>query len=344
MGGIERSLVTLAGYFSQMGFQVTFIPCLAKDAFYKLDSRVEVYEPDFEHTDSPLSRFAFYPRIILFIRRTIKMIDPDAVLVFGDLFSSIILFSLKGSKYPVYISDRTSPSFALRPSLRVLKRILYPGAAGFIAQTRIAADYKTRQYGHRLNVAIIPNPLREVIKYPAIKREKIILYVGRLSWEKGPERLMRSFYDLTERDGWQLHYAGTGPLLESMKALASSLGISNEVVFSGKVHTIDKYYAKASIYVLPSLLEGFPNSLCEAMAAGLPCVCFDTIPYEELLTHGKDGIVINGDNPGALTSALKSLMNDENLRTSLGLEAQKIQSRLNVEKVGQQVHDFIFGG
>lgn len=344
LGGIERSLVTLADYFALTGYRVTFIPCLAKDAFYKLNSKVELYEPEFKHTNGSVSKLVFYPRIILYIRRTVKMINPDAVLVFGDLFSSIVLFSLKGSKYPVYISDRTSPNFALSPTLKFLKRMLYPGAAGFIAQTRIAADYKERQFGKRLNICIIPNPLREVIKYPSIRREKIILYVGRLSWEKGPERLMRSFYDLTERDGWQLHYAGTGPLLESMKALASSLGISNDVVFSGKVHSIDEYYARASIYVLPSLMEGFPNSLCEAMAAGLPCICFDTIPHEEFLTHGKDGLVINGNNVSALTSTLKMLITDEKLRTSLGSEAQNIKFRLNVEKVGQKINDFIFGG
>ncbi|HQK69201.1 MAG TPA: glycosyltransferase [Bacteroidales bacterium] len=343
MGGIERSLVTLADYFSLMGYRVTFISCLANDTFYKLDSRVELYEPGFKHTNGLLSKLAFYPRIVLFLRRTVKMISPDAVLVFGDLFSSIVLLSLKGLKYPVYISDRTSPNFALRPLLRILKRILYPGAAGFIAQTSIAAEYKVRQFGKRLNIAVIPNPLREVLKYPTIKREKIILYVGRLSWEKGPERLMRSFYNLTERDGWQLHYVGTGPLLESMKALASRLGIANEVIFPGKVHSIDKYYARASIYVLPSLMEGFPNSLCEAMAAGLPCVCFDTIPYMELLTHGVDGLVVRGGDVAGLSKTLNMLMDDENLRTSLGLEAQKIQIRLNVEKVGQLVDALIFG-
>lgn len=154
---------------------------------------------------------------------------------------------------------------------------------------------------------------------------------------------MRSFYNLTERDGWQLHYVGTGPLLESMKALASRLGIANEVIFPGKVHSIDKYYARASIYVLPSLMEGFPNSLCEAMAAGLPCVCFDTIPYMELLTHGVDGLVVRGGDVAGLSKTLNMLMDDENLRTSLGLEAQKIQIRLNVEKVGQLVDALIFG-
>ena len=119
MGGIERSLVTLADYFSLMGYRVTFISCLANDTFYKLDSRVELYEPGFKHTNGLLSKLAFYPRIVLFLRRTVKMISPDAVLVFGDLFSSIVLLSLKGLKYPVYISDRTSPNFALRPLLRI---------------------------------------------------------------------------------------------------------------------------------------------------------------------------------------------------------------------------------
>jgi AmiR/NasT family two-component response regulator len=63
----------------------------------------------------------------------------------------------------------------------------------------------------------------------------------------------------------------------------------------------------------------------------------------ELLTHGVDGLVVRGGDVAGLSKTLNMLMDDENLRTSLGLEAQKIQIRLNVEKVGQLVDALIFG-
>ena len=98
--------------------------------------------------------------------------------------------------------------------------------------------------------------------------------------------------------------AGSGPLSNKMKQIVLDLNINDEVVFYGKVLEIDQLYARAGIYVLPSLLEGFPNSLCEAMAAGLPCICFDNIPYEEIFTNGVDGIAIKYEDIDGLTSTM----------------------------------------
>ncbi|MHC1733040.1 MAG: glycosyltransferase [Bacteroidales bacterium] len=343
VGGIERALVVLANYFAKADFRVVFISCLAGKKFYQLNSEVEIIEPKFNHSGNYVSKAIFYPKVIFFIRRMVKKSNPDNILVFGDLFSSVVLLSLLGLNYPVFISDRTSPDFKLKRSLVLLKKWLYPKAKGCIAQTSIAADFKRKQFGNRLDIRIIPNALREIARYPEIKREKIILYVGRLSWEKGPERLIRAFYNIPDRGDWTLHLAGTGPLLLNLRELVRNLGLWNEVSFLDSVYNIDETYARASIYVLPSLMEGFPNSLCEAMAAGLPCVCFDTIPHEELFTHGMDGLVVKGGDVKALSNTLKKLMDDDHLRASLGLEAQKIQIRLNVEKVGQEVKDYIFG-
>ena len=118
--------------------------------------------------------------------------------------------------------------------------------------------------------------------------------------------------------------AGSGPLLNSMKDLTKQKGIENEVTFAGNVNNIDHLYSEASIYVLPSLLEGFPNSLCEAMAAGLPVICFDSIPWEEILEPGKSGLVVK--DVGDLSETLNLLINDADLRQSLGSQAIQLKT------------------
>ena len=343
MGGIERSLVILANYFSQSNYLITFISCFGGERHFIIGNRVQLSEPRFRHTGSFLSTLVFYPKLLWYIRKKVKKANPDVILTFGDLFNSLVLISVIGLYYPVYISDRTSPEYHLPFPIPWLKQWLYPKSAGFIAQTKGAADFKKKQFGDKLRICVIPNALREIKLYPDLKRERIILFVGRFAWEKGPERLIRAFKEIPDRKGWTLHMAGSGPQLNEMRQMVSALGISKEVVFHGNMQDVDLLYARAGVYVLPSLLEGFPNSLCEAMAAGLPCVCFDTIPYEELFTHGVDGLVVRGDDINALSNTLKMLMDDEQLRKSIGSKAQKIQTRLNVEKVGQQVKDFIFG-
>lgn len=341
MGGIERALVVLANHFAERGYNITFISCLKGEHFYSLDTKIKLMEPNFAHKGGLISGITFYPRLMQFIRKQVKKTNPDVVLAFGDWFSPMVLLALYGTKYPVYISDRTSPNYKFKFPIPQLKKWLYPRSAGFIAQTKRAADFKRKQFGDKLKIKVIPNALRDVKLFPNIQREKIILYVGRFAWEKGPERLIQAFAKIVEKDGWQLHMAGSGPLLVPMKQLTKELGIDASVKFLGKVEDVDSLFARSSIFVLPSVLEGFPNALCEAMAAGLPVVCFDSIPHEAILTNKVDGIIVKDGNVEDLRDILIALMYDENLRNELGAQALKIRERLSIEKTGEQIIEFI---
>lgn len=341
MGGIERALVVLANNFSDEGYKVTFVCCLKGQHFYSLRNNINLIEPGLKHNGGAVSGVTFYPRLAWFIRRQVKKTKPDAVLAFGDWFSPLVLLALVGTKYPVFISDRTSPDYNFKFPIPQLKKWLYPKSSGFIAQTKRAADYKKMQFGNKLNIRVIPNALREVQLYPEIKRENIILYVGRFAWEKGPERLIKAFANIGNPENWKLLMAGSGPLLADMKKLATELKIKDKVIFPGQVTDVDRLYARASIYVLPSVLEGFPNSLCEAMAAGLPCLCFDSIPHEAIMTHKFDGLIIEKDNTEKLGEELLILMNNEQERTRLGSNAKQIRERLHIDSVAKQVLHFI---
>jgi glycosyltransferase involved in cell wall biosynthesis len=341
IGGIERALTVLANYFAQKGMKVTFISCLKGEYFYKLDYRIELIEPHFRRKKSIADKLLFYPRLIFYIRKKVKRVKPDKVLAFGDWFSPLVLLALYKMPYPVYISDRTSPDYNFKFPIPQLKKWLYPRSAGFIAQTRRAAEYKQEQFGNKLRIKIIPNAIREVTTYPEMKRENIILYVGRFAWEKGPERLIKAFANIQNRNGWELIMAGSGPLLNPMKALAQKLGVSEEIQFLGNVKDVDRLYARAGIYVLPSVLEGFPNSLAEAMAAGVPSVCFDSIPHEEIIEYNKTGIVIEDGNINKMTEHIEYLINHPDKRKELGENAQHIRQTLSVENVGDKVLEFM---
>lgn len=341
LGGVERALVVLADYFTFRGFKVTFLSCLAGHQFYKLDNRIELIEPKFKHFGKLMGKIVFYARLLCFINRSVISINPNIVIAFGDWFSPLVLLALYKTNYPVYISDRTSPDYRFRFPIPILKMTLYPRSAGFIAQTQRAAEYKRKQFSNRLNIRVIPNAIREVKSYDVL-REKIILYVGRFAWEKGPERLIRAFAAIEDRKGWKLLMAGSGPLLKPMQELAKQMNLVNDINFLGKVEDVDHLYSKAGIYVLPSVLEGFPNSLCEAMAAGLPVVCFDSIPWEEILEPGESGLLVKNNDIECLTDTLQELIKNKYLREYLGQNALSIKNRLSVENIGSQVVEFIF--
>lgn len=341
MGGIERALTILSQYFVEKGNQVTFICCLQSEKFYKLNESIILIEPKYKRTNSKINKLLYYPRLVSYLRSNIKKAKADMVLSFGDVFNPLVLLAAKGLKIPVYISDRTSPDFAFKFPIPQLKKWLYPASAGFIAQTQRAKKYKEDNFNHQLNITVIPNAVRSVNFYPHLQRKKTILFVGRFSWEKDPEMLIRAFSELHNRQRWTLLMAGSGPLLNSMKLLARSLNIESDVVFLGDVSDIDKLYAEASIFVLPSVLEGFPNALVEAMSAGLAVIVFDTIPHEDFIIHDYDGMVVTPRDHIHLSKQIQSLIDSEKTRSRLGNNAVKIYERLNTNIIGQQVLDFI---
>jgi len=341
LGGIERALTVLAEQFYKKGIKVDFVSCLKGDRFYQLPDSVCIHEPPFLRTASFLNKIIYYPRLLYYIRKKVRELDPDRVLAFGDWFSPLVLFALYGTKFPVYISDRTSPDYKFKFPIPQLKKWLYPSSKGFIAQTQRAADFKRKQFGDKLNIRIIPNAIRDVKLHPEIQREQVILYLGRFAWEKAPDRLIKAFADIKEKTGWQLHMAGQGPMLEEMNALTKSLNIDDSVVFLGHVKDVDRLFARASIFVLPSVIEGFPNALCEAMAAGLPCICYDTIPHEDIIQNGHDGVVVEGDAHASLSRALEELMNSSAKRDKFGKEALKASERFKSDKIATQVLEFI---
>jgi glycosyltransferase involved in cell wall biosynthesis len=343
VGGIQRELVVLANYFVNNNHTVYFLTCFKSNSFYELDEKVEHIDCSFRRgsNEGGLSKIKYYSILIKKLRKTVKSLKPDTVLTYGDIMGPLVLAALYNLKYPVYIGDKTSHDYKFKFPIPLLKKVLYPTSAGYIAQTTKAADYRKKEFGSKLNITVIPNGIREVKLFPDEVRENIILYVGRFAWEKSPDRLIKAFSLIKDTD-WKLVMAGDGPLLNTMKTLAKVLNIEKRIEFLGQVKDVDQLFAKASLYVMPSFLEGFPNALCEAMASGLCCTCYSSIPYEDIFEDGKSGFAIKDDTPESLAKKIIYLIAEPEIRQNVGMEAMKIRERLTVEKAANAVFDKIF--
>lgn len=340
MGGIERALTVLANYFAHLGHEVIFISCQENEPFYKLDDQIEFHEFKYTRKNGVLNKVSFYYNLIAYLRKTVTRVNPDCVLSFGDAFNPLVLLALYRKNIPVFISDRTSPDFPFNPLVKFGKKILYPKATGFIAQTKRAADYNLIKFDNTLNIKIIPNALKTVTLHPDILRKKQIVYVGRLSKEKGVARLIEAFSKISDKN-WKLILAGGGPENSHLRSLVQELGLQDRVEFLGKVIEVDVLFAESSIFVLPSFLEGFPNALCEAMSAGLPCICFDCIPHEEIIVDGENGFVVKDGDLNALAAIIDRLADDVNYRHRIGAKALEINTKLGIDIIGQEYLKFI---
>lgn len=338
MGGMERASVNTANALKEEGFEVVFISMFKKTHFFKLNNGIVLEEPEgFNAKSLSLLKTVSWIKILL------KTHKPDKVLVFNKFYGAITALAMMGNKTPFYISERSSPLFIWKQPIKTINRIAYwlKPPTGVMAQTNIAASYQ-KKYFPKSKIEVIPNMLRDVATYPEIQRQQVILAVGRLGDHlKGFDLLLESFALLKNTD-WELHIAGGDEDGEELKALALKLGISNRLSFLGKVKDIDKIYAYAGIYVIPSRSEGFPNALAEAMAAGCCCIAFDFVAGpRDMIEDNKHGILVENGNEKKMAEAMDALIQNPKLRQQLGEEAKKLSVKLSSKVISHTIMNFL---
>jgi glycosyltransferase involved in cell wall biosynthesis len=115
---------------------------------------------------------------------------------------------------------------------------------------------------------------------------------------------------------------GGGSCQDELIRRAAELGLRERVRFLGFSRAIPDVLRCFDIFALPSLSEGFPNTLVEAMATGLPCVATNLACIPEIVEHGRHGLLVKPGDPEALASALRALVADPPLRRALGAAAR----------------------
>lgn len=152
---------------------------------------------------------------------------------------------------------------------------------------------------------------------------RTLLFVGRLHPQKGVRLLLDSFSMLTSEYG-DLHLlmVGSGPLEQEEKSHASALGIASRVHWLGSRRDVPGLMRASTLLVLPSLWEGMPNVVLEAMAAGLPVVATAVDGTTEVLTDGVTGFLCEPGSAVAITDCLRAVLQDPVRATACAHRAQ----------------------
>ncbi len=167
-----------------------------------------------------------------------------------------------------------------------------------------------------------------------------ILFVSRLIMRKGLQFLIDAIPKIKKQVNapFVIKIVGDGPDKDQLIARIEELGISENFRFYGYVEhgKLPEYYLDADIFVLPSLAEGMPNVVLEAMGSGLPIVATKVPGSEELVHQGENGFLVKPKDGNALANVLTTLINDRSLREKMGSYSKNLVKNYTWESVAEQ--------
>ena len=354
-GGAERVMSIMANYWAAHGWQVTLVTVSSETTdFYVLHPGVRRValgqvtapprpwvalgrRPWLELRRRPWIALRNNLRWIRRLRQEIRTVRPDVVLSFIHRMNIVTLLAVLGFRMPVIVSERSDArKHRIGPFWSAVRRLLYPKAQAVVVQSDAMRRWAETIIS-KDKVYVIPNP----VMLPAGSSDTVspsgftVVAMGRLGYEKGFDLLLRAFEKcVVEHPDWSLVILGEGPKRGGLTELATKLGIEDRVRMPGLVREPAAVLRGASMFVLSSRYEGFPNALLEAMACGVPAVSFDCPSGPiEIVRDGVDGLLVPPEDVDALSAAMKRLMSDESERRRLALRAPEVLQRFGVEKV-----------
>jgi glycosyltransferase involved in cell wall biosynthesis len=232
------------------------------------------------------------------------------------------VITMHGSRY---YAGRLQRRLAMRAAIALSGRTV-------AVSNRLARDLSRDLYVSRSHISMISNGVRYVPPPRTTLRDelglragdRLLVAVGNLYPVKGHRYLIDAMALLAERHP-TLHLAisGRGDLLDALKTQARELGVADRVHLLGLRSDVAAVLAAGDMFVLPSLSEGLPLALLEAMFSGLPIIASDVGEVGAALAHGDAGLLVNPGNSAALARAIDTLLFDAQQSRELGERAAR---------------------
>lgn len=183
----------------------------------------------------------------------------------------------------------------------------------------------------------------------ALPEEKLVLFVGRLVYEKGAHVLINAIPKIVDKINAKFVIVGSGYMKDQLSTIVKSMGLEHKVLFTGFVdeETLIRLQSCADVSVVPSLFEPFGIVALEAMAARSAVVVSDTGGLGEIVDHDVTGVKVYPNNPESLAWGITKVLTDERYRNSLRDNAyRRIQEMYDWDKIAQktkQIYETVLG-
>lgn len=363
-GGIEMAISLLSNALAKRGYIVTILSVYnLGEVAYRLEPNVEVQyltkvapnrteflQAKREHNVYKLFKEGLYSLKVLYLknknmRQAISSIEDGIIISTRNEHS--VLLSKYGKKGVCKIAQLHHDHEFKRVYVRDFQKN-YKHIDRFVLLTQGLKDEveeMMRRHNTQTKCVVIPNFLEEVISDVEIDRkEKTVLFVGRLHPVKGLERLLDIWKIISGKyPDWKLKIIGGGELDKALKFKVKQLGLSRSVDITGAMEH-DKVLSemkKASIYAMTSYSEAFPFVLIEAMSKGLPVVAFDVrVGPRAIIEHNIDGFLVKDGDVSQFAEYINTLIDNHDLRIDMckrALDKAQIFSEDNVMKIWESM-------
>lgn len=279
---------------------------------------------------------------------------PDRVISLTDRTNVLTLLAARGTDLKIVVSERTDiRHHRIGRVWEWLRKRTYPSACSIVVQTEAVRE-AMKPIARQALLQVIPNsvsPLATPLEKATLdlpEDRSWFVGVGRLSHEKGFDRLIDAFAQIAEHcSDWNLLIIGDGPEKSNLQNAAREHSLTDRVTFPGWIESPWSAFPPstpptASIAVLPSRYEGFPNALLEAMSQGIAPIAFDCESGpSEIIRHDENGLLVPQGNVLELATAMQTLAQDNDRRTKLASFAREVNDRFSPERIFAKWEDVL---
>ena len=367
-GGTSTVATNLLDFLMEEKINVTLLTENLSDRHYPVDERIKVVDLKISPQRNFLLKIFNVAHHLLSMRRSIASESPDVVVSFAFQANCYTLLSLLfrfGKRPKVIITEHTEEMFLkiknndlkykfFRVFYRTLMLFLYGRADHIIAVSETIAGHVKRMFfisPHKVKVIYNPVVIDRIKNLSAEGglsidfEDKVphIATISRLSNEKGIHFLIHGFKILLETIDARLIIIGDGVDRLLLEKMAEELEIRGKVIFTGWVDNPFKYLKKTDVFVLPSLWEGFPMAVLEAMACGVPVIVTDSGGgVREIIKDGINGLLIKSGSPHSISKSIHDLLSNKRKIHGIVEEAYKTVRHFDINEIKEQYKTLIF--
>ena len=329
VGGVPIRIANVLNHFGRRYRHTIVALDGAHDARSRLRPEVDVTLVDLGARKQGL------PATWMTYARTLRRLKPDLLLTYNWGSTEWALVNTFLNRAPhIHFESGFGPEETDRqvPRRVWFRRVALWGATRVVVPSSTLFDIATNTWRlRRSRVAYIPNGVDcqrfagpadpgAIAGFSKAKGELVVGTLAPLRTEKNLGRLLRAVASLPANLAWRCVIVGDGPDRARLQTLASEIGIAKRTVFAGHIDAPERVLGLFDVFAITSDTEQMPNTILQAMAAGLPIAGVDVGDVKPMIGVRNRNLIVPRHNESGLAASLQRLLTDASLRTSLGME------------------------